>query len=179
MVRRIFSVFVLIVMLFNISGYFFTFYLIQQEYKKQFRKYICQHVSPENSELIIISDAEIQRPGSAFKSMEENEFRYQGKMYDIIKSEKRGNNNIFYCVNDKNEEQLLARFEDYLKHHDDTNAPYQEKSNRIFFQIIKQAITEYANIFLFPKDISNNNFCYFFSVQTVIINNIFIPPKVS
>jgi len=175
--RRLLSILLVSAFLFNGFGYYLTYRIIEKGYKKHFRQHIKFNSTTENTEVLVISDTEIQSKNSPFKWMEEDEFRYHGKMYDIIKSEKQGNNNIFYCVNDKNEELLLSRFENYLKHHEDTNTPYQQKSHRILVQIIKEAIPEHPNIFLFSEDISNRNFCYFFSVQTTVINNIFIPPK--
>ncbi len=177
--RRLLSIFLISALLFNIFGYYFTIQIIQKGYKKQFRKHIRYNANDENTEMLVISDAIIQQRNSPFKWMEEDEFRYYGKMYDIVKSEKQGDTNIFYCVNDKNEEKLLARFENYLKHHADPNLPFQQKSHRILVHIIKEAIPEHLKIIPFSVDISDCKFCYFFSVQTVIINNIFIPPKVS
>lgn len=177
--RRLLSILLISALLFNIFGYYFTFQIIQQGYKKQFRKHISCSANSENTEILVISDAEIRQHNSPFKWMEEDEFRYYGKMYDIVKSEKKGDQNIFYCVNDKNEEKLMARFENYLKHHDGTDFPFQQQSNRLLNLIIKQAVCELKTIQNIPGEIHEMLSVYFFSIQTVVLNRIFIPPKVS
>lgn len=177
--RRLLSIFLISALLFNIFGYFFTFRIIQKGYKKQFRKHISSNANEENTEILVISDAVIQQRNSPFKWMEEDEFRYYGKMYDIVKSEKKGDQNIFYCVNDKNEEKLMARFENYLKHHTDSNLPFQQKSHHLLSQIIKQAVCDLKTTQNIPGDINEILSVYFFSIQTVVLNNIFIPPKIS
>jgi len=177
MVRRLIPLFIIVLLMFNISGYYFTALMIQKGYKKQFRKHIRCNANEENTEILVISDAEIQRHDSPFKWMEEDEFRYYGKMYDIVKSEKQGDTNIFYCVNDKNEEKLLARFENYMKHHTDSDLPFQQKSNHLLSQIIKQAVCESKTIQNLPVEIHEMLSEYFFSIQTTILNKIFIPPK--
>lgn len=177
MVRRLISIFIVVLLMFNISGYYFAFQMVYTGYKKQFRKQISSHSNNENTEVLVISDSEIRQHNSPFKWTEEDEFRYHGKMYDIVKCEKQGDNNIFYCVNDKNEEKLLARFEDYMKHHTDSELPFQQKSNHLLNQIIKQAVCECKSIQNMPVEIHEILSVYFFSVQTTILNKIFIPPK--
>lgn len=177
MMRKLLSIILISALLFNVFGYYFTFIIIQKGYKKQFRKHISYNTSTENTEILIISDAEIHQHNSPFKWMEEDEFRYHGKMYDIVKSEKQGDNNIFHCVNDKNEEKLLARYENYLKHHTDSNAPYQQKSHSLLSQIIKEAVFEYNSVKNLSSDVREILFVYFFSVQTSTLSKVFKPPK--
>jgi hypothetical protein len=163
--------------LFNISGYYFAFLIIRQGYKHDF---ICHLKLDKDNEAVLtfrIADDEIESANSTFKWMEENEFRYQGKMYDVISSEKQGNINIFRCLNDKNEETLMAKYEGLVKHHTDMSLPYKQKSSQLFQQIVKEAATEKRNTLLlfvrFNKIITN----YSFSQTTFITLPYELPPK--
>jgi len=42
---------------------------------------------------------------------EENEFEYNGEMYDVAKIEKTGSDIFIYCIRDEMEEQLISNFE--------------------------------------------------------------------
>jgi hypothetical protein len=124
-----------------------------------------------------ITDSEIQSENSAFKWMEENEFRYKGKMFDVISSEKQGNVNIFCCLNDKNEESLMAQYEGLVKHHTDTALPYKQKSLHLFQQIVKEAATEKRSPMMLFAGVSRVSTHYIFSLTTFIILPSELPPK--
>jgi len=176
--RRLLSIFLISALLFNILGYYLAYQITVKGYKRHYHEHI-YYSSYDNTENIIISDGEIQSDNAYDNWFEEDDFYYHGKKYEIIKIKKQGSNNIFYCVKNKEQEQLKAFFKEYLTRHDDSNTPYQQKSHKLLVQIIKEAIPEHKKPLLFLKDIKDRNFYYFFSVQTTVGNNIFVPPKVS
>lgn len=176
--RRLLSIFLISALLFNILGYYLAYQITVKGYQRHYREHI-YYSNYDKTEDIIISDGEIQSDKACDNWFTEDDFYYHGKKYEIIKVKKHGRNTVFYCVKNKEKEQLLARFKEYLIHHEDSNTPYQQKSNNIIVQIIKEAVPEYRKPLLFPKDIKDRNFYYFFSVQTTVVNNIFVPPKVS
>ncbi|HOY30643.1 MAG TPA: hypothetical protein PKW80_02075 [Bacteroidales bacterium] len=163
-------------MLFNIFGYYLAFQITVRGNKRHYREHI-YYSSYDNTEDIIISGGEIQSENGYNNCNEEDEFYYHGKKYEIIKIKKQGSNNIFFCVKDKKKEKFLAFFKEYLIHHEDSNTPYQQNSHNFVAHIIKDAVPEHRKLLLFPKDINDRNFYYFFSIQTAILNNIFVPPK--
>ena len=46
---------------------------------------------------------------------EENEFRLDGKMYDIVQVETKGAETIYYCIDDVAEERLFANLDNLVK----------------------------------------------------------------
>mgnify|MGYP001366550868 CR=1 FL=1 len=175
--KRLLSISLVIIFLFNIFGYYLTFQIIEAGYKKNFRLQILNNITSDNIEILVIPDNEMHSKHTPFRWMESDEFKYYGKMYDVIKHEKQGTNNIFYCINDKNEEQLFVRFEDFIKHGETSNLPYQQKSRSIISTIIKDAVNNPQKLGSFPQKKFDYKFYYFFSVQTAVVSEIYVPPK--
>lgn len=55
--------------------------------------------------ILKIADAKYDRE---FQRVEKKEIRYKGFLYDVIKEVQIGRTTIFYCIHDKEEENLLA-----------------------------------------------------------------------
>ncbi|HUR12452.1 MAG TPA: hypothetical protein VM012_13840, partial [Flavitalea sp.] len=43
------------------------------------------------------------------------EFSFNGELYDVVKIEKRQHKTLLYCLNDKNEDQLIRNFAKAIK----------------------------------------------------------------
>ena len=56
---------------------------------------------------------------------DENEFRYQGQMYDVIEKKIIGNQLVFHCVSDKKETALLQEYQKNTKRHSSTSIIFQ------------------------------------------------------
>lgn len=76
---------------------------------------------------------------SKFNFIDDNEIKYEGKMYDIVKRENNHNEIILYCISDENEDKLEKAFITYIENHSN------EKSNTPVKTILKQLITEGIN----------------------------------
>lgn len=46
-----------------------------------------------------------------FQKTDQNEFSYYGRLYDIVSESVNGNTTWYYCINDIQEEKLIAGFE--------------------------------------------------------------------
>lgn len=139
--RKIIAVLLSLCLLFNIFG-FYTVYLISRRIvKAEMKQYIRELAS--DAELEIISpDPDAMRNPEVFKWIEQGEFRYKGKMYDVVRTEVNNGRVYYYCVNDTREEAVMHRFE--LAHHQSGSCdPVKTKSSRIINQIIKD--------FFFPQ----------------------------
>jgi hypothetical protein len=107
-VKKIIAFGLLGLFLFNTGGYFFLFRInqsvIQEEVKSLIRSGLC-----EDSYILL----KIQNPSADpdLKMTAKDEFLYKGHMYDIARQVTRGNTTWFYCVNDRKEESLLARYQ--------------------------------------------------------------------
>ena len=52
----------------------------------------------------------IAKHSKYFQRIQENEFRFHGKMYDVIREVPAKGFTIYYCINDKQEEQLMKSY---------------------------------------------------------------------
>jgi len=175
--RKTISILLLIAILFNVSGYYITFLLIQESYKHDFHANLKS--DPANTDILslAIEDAEMLSKNSEFKWTEDDEFCYKGKMFDVISYEKKGTLTIFKCLNDKKEEVLLSKFEEFVKSHSDSELPCKQKTT----QLLRQIITEAALVNYFERMIfsCSNLFKphYHYSIITFVSLPEEKPPK--
>jgi hypothetical protein len=175
--RKLISILLLTAILFNISGYYFTYLIIRRGYQSDFIRHLKLDKNNQALLTLRITDSEIRSEASAFKWTEENEFRYRGKMYDVISHEKKGSVNIFRCLNDSKEEALMAKYEGLVKHHTDMSLPYKQKSSQLFQQIVKEAAIEKHRTLLLYASNSNIFTTYRYSLSTFILLPSEPPPK--
>ncbi|MEI6123867.1 MAG: hypothetical protein WCQ95_09565 [Bacteroidota bacterium] len=176
--RKLLSILLVSSILFNTCGYYFTFVIIKQGFRHDFRHHLNFAATKNDRVQLAITDAEIKAVHSQFRWMEQDEFRYKGKMYDVINSQKHGDTNLFVCLNDKKEEAMLAKYEGFVKHHIDSNLPYRQKSAQLLLQIVKEATCEKQKQPLFFVVIANCKSEYKFSLRTFITAPIEKPPNI-
>lgn len=123
MVRKWIALLLVAVFIYQAAGYFIFFtsqkYVIREEIKNRIR-----YSLPEDQ-----MTKWIFKPGSdEFKKIhwyEENEFRYRGKMYDVVRQENSINGEIiYYCINDSQEEALFKNLDQLVENEID-----QQKQN--------------------------------------------------
>lgn len=84
--------------------------------------------SPSEIKQIVLSDAmEWER--------ENEEFRLNGNFYDIIKIERKADQQVAYCVSDKDEDALLRAYENYLQKHQKEKAQKLKKPGYFYQEI--------------------------------------------
>jgi len=112
-----------------------------------------------------------------FEFLDENEFLYQGQMFDISSSEVRGNYIYFYCVNDTSEEaitqQLATHVQDNL-----TDIPTVPKKSNILEKIFLNEYIPQKNLTLEVPPLSETKL--FFPQEKVLTLKLDIetpPPK--
>ncbi len=87
---------------------------MQWDIKKQIKLSIKNGV-PEN-ELVVFkfpNDKKVQRK-LGVRWIEGHEFKYKGNMYDVVKTLKKGNEIIYYCINDHQEKSLFSNLNQYV-----------------------------------------------------------------
>ena len=110
--KKIISIVFLGLFLLNSCGYYFIFSYDQGILQDEMKRLIHAGYFKDQNEQVIITD-----PSSDpdFKWVEKGEFRYKGKLYDLISIEVKGTTFVFNCINDKKEEQLIARHDQFRK----------------------------------------------------------------
>lgn len=142
MIKRFFSLLICSLFLFNISGYYIVFSILQHQVRKEMKALIKSELPDEKMEIIIIPDSEILSGKSTLTFIKKNEFYYKGNLYDIVKRTRGENSSIFYCINDKQEEKLFAGLDDHIRSNMDKNTNAKSKSVQIAKNIIKEALPE-------------------------------------
>lgn len=106
--RKLISIPLVFIFLFNIGGYYLWFSVMQYGIQKEIGKEIAAGIKDEDLTLIVIpekGESEI----AWIKS--EKEFRYKDEMYDVVKTKNLPGKKLYYCINDKKEKQLIAGFD--------------------------------------------------------------------
>ncbi len=101
----------------NTFGYLILFYQLRTEIQKEMFSKIENFEVSNCIEKILIKNSD--RANKYFHRLNETEFEYLGKKYDIVREIVNFDETIFYCVNDKNEEILEKAFAAVLE--DDLN----------------------------------------------------------
>lgn len=107
-IKKIFSVLLFAIFLFNTMGYYFVFKVNQSMIRSDIRAMIYSEFHKEMFILIRI-DSPDSNPN--FKKLDHDEFSYCGKLYDIVSESVKGNTTWYYCINDQQEERLITGFE--------------------------------------------------------------------
>jgi len=148
-------------------------------------KYIFKNIGFEKTigiiqehQLTIIKIPQSDLSGSKnFIEINEYEFSYCGKMYDICRKEVSGTDVLFYCYNDESEDALNSAFSTFVRQN--TNPISDNPVTNLIKNLIKDAyFVKYAN------KINQNSFCEYNIISIQIYRNIFLdvispPPKVS
>lgn len=78
--------------------------------QRMLRRVAQASTSPDNAstlEYLVIPQAELSQPESSFTRIEEHEFFYRGKLYDIVHEEQRGTDWHVWALHDREEERYL------------------------------------------------------------------------
>jgi hypothetical protein len=141
-------------------GYFVVFrcnrYFLQQEMMSQIRS------GKFHDEMVLLK---IVHPEQAktFRRIDRKEFRWFGKLYDIVVERKAGDTTFFYCFHDKKEENLLNNFAFFLRRsgHDPSSRkdnPVQVLlNNMVTLALVNQVtipVPSSSSVFRYPEVIS-------------------------
>ncbi len=110
--QRVLAILLLFLMLFQTAGHLFVFKIQQHQIRREMKQRIKAGV-PE-AELVLFKFL-AGNPDLAVQRVEEHEFRYQGKMYDLVREASHGDTTWYHCISDAKETQLFANLEDLVK----------------------------------------------------------------
>jgi hypothetical protein len=136
--KKVFSVVLAVIFIYNISGYYFIF-LIQQSENRDLIQYRLK--TKQVNDLVLIK---LENENCDIEWENENEFSLDGKMYDVAFKVKKGSSNFLYCYNDSKEESLFTSVKNHISNHLDQNAP-NDKSKAKEKGPLMDFIAEFAN----------------------------------
>ena len=105
--------------------------------------FINKNLNIPEIEKIVIPKSVITSGAQGFRYIDDNkEFVFNGRLYDIARTTDDGNNTVFYCINDKNEEQLIAKFNEHLQRNNDQNVPVRNQTEKLVKGMVKEALPQ-------------------------------------
>jgi hypothetical protein len=106
--KRFISFILLFLFLFVSGGYYLYFRYLQRQIQQEVKTEIRKGLQEEELSLIVIPANGSQ---DILWTKKDKEFRYKGSMYDVVRTEVRGQKIYYYCLNDVKEKQLIARYQ--------------------------------------------------------------------
>jgi hypothetical protein len=175
--KKLLSILFLLVFLFNLAGYYIVFTVLQQSARNEMKAFIKKNPQLDELEKIVISDKEMNSASAIKFQDDNNEIVFNDKLYDIVCETRDGENTIFYCINDKNEEQLFAGLNEHIKLNFEENGPLKKQSIELIKNIIKEVLPVFKLVLMIPDA---NTFVYptiKFLLSANFIQLISPPPK--
>jgi hypothetical protein len=176
-VRKILSILFAGLILFNIFGYYVVFKCDQIRVRTEVQAMIRNGSLRGVYEEITIPYPATNRD---FTMLDKGEFRFRGKLYDVVSVRFSGTSMIFKCINDTREEQLLARYEKYSTWVAGMNLPEKSRNSQaMLYHIIKHAL---LNNYSIEAPASSSVVLFFEPARDFNSRNLeptFPPPKVS
>ncbi len=129
MVKRRICIFLLFIFAFNIVGVLVVFKVRQLIIRHEIKQNIKIGVSLDKLHIITVSKAN----HSELIWESDDEFRYKGDMYDIVKKEILNDSTIIYhCINDKQETELFANLDELVKKNMGKDNPVKHAAEKLF-----------------------------------------------
>ena len=119
-VKRIASILLLSLFLFNIVGYYFLFIITSSENRNEMQSNLLQ------SSLETIRIPKTEMADIIFKDGGK-EISFNGEMYDVKDKSIDGNYIVFHCVNDKRETKLFTQLDKQVKYNTDSKSSSEKK----------------------------------------------------
>jgi len=100
--KRVLSILVLVVFLAHFAGFYIYFFVQVKQVRKEMKARL-RTLPTDKLELVKLSSRDLNNA-----RVDDHEIKINGKMYDIARIEKVGDNYFVYCLHDKGEDSLLA-----------------------------------------------------------------------
>lgn len=118
--RKSLAMLLLVVMFLNLFGAPVLFVFMQKKIKKEMKNLVLSQVDTSRLHIFTFPADKISCEKAGVVFIHDKEFRFNGMMFDVVRSEKQGDSIKYYCVNDKQEEELIAAF----ARHNKSNKPF-------------------------------------------------------
>ncbi len=173
MFKKIFSLVLVIVLLFNLSGYFWIFKYNQVLIRSQVREWIRSGNAGSREEIVVLS---FPLNSHEFKWIDKKEFIYKGKLYDVISRKITGNAIIFHCINDKKEQALFSEYKTLFSNQIPGEANGKANNTKAMLShLIKQALLKGSFCLVVPYQVIDEHSCLI-SKESVCLNPPPSPP---
>jgi hypothetical protein len=162
-IRNPFSIFLAILIMCGSFSHIIYFKVQQYSIKQEIKQKLKKGVPKNELFTFTFSEDEIEA-NKEIEFIEEHEFRYKGKMYDIVYQQRQNGKIIYQCVSDEQETTLFAQLEQLVEEQSKKN---QEKNQQLFKLLNFQFIVSNISIskLIFPYNEFSSNL-YHYSIKT-------------
>ena len=174
--KKSLSILLIFVFLCNITGYYIVFKINQYQIYKEVKRKIKYSVPDDQLIRICIS----VNDNNTLKWTKENkEFKYQGEMYDVVRSKKDAGLITYYCIHDFKETRLFANLDKQVKNQMN-NDSQRKNANSLFKKLVKNLIFQGTNTSILLMIKSCTLCCTEFDhYNSVVLDKISPPPKIA
>ncbi len=160
--KKAVSFLLLILFLYSIAGIFISFKVQQFEVKKEIKLRLKKSVP--KSELTLFSFHPSSDEYSTLQWIEDHEFRYNGKMYDIVYRSADSDGTLhFQCINDTKEEILFADLDEQVQKNCDSRSNPSAKNTLKLFSLLYISAPDASISDRNSTQIFRYSFCNFYS----------------
>jgi hypothetical protein len=135
--KRALSIIFILIFLHNLAGVYLFFIIQKHQIRTEIRNQIRQDFPISRCIKLSISLKDYQNP-QLFQRIDKHEFRWKGKMYDIVRNEKTENFMVFYCILDERENKLWERLEENIEEYLQQNPQKEKEKNGLISQLLKE-----------------------------------------
>lgn len=143
------AILLLALLLIPILGHKAFFKLRKWQLRHDFKEKLEHRIPKADLELIKIPVQWLEKAPAHFRQLEKNEFRLDGRMYDIVYQEERRDSIWNYCLEDEAETKLFAQLDDWVLQQS-TQDPFQQGQTlqweRLFDSLFQINISEFPII---------------------------------
>jgi hypothetical protein len=142
MFRKPASIFLIVALLFNSCGAYLVFESVKKGIRKEIKRKIKAGVPESELHILRFSNNDVKEGTAGLDWKDDREFKYDGKMYDIVRITYEGNDIIYHCVNDTQEEVLFAKLNEMVKDVNSKDKSAQQKTQHLLQLLIHEALQE-------------------------------------
>jgi len=174
--KRTFSILLILIIIFNFLGAFLTFIFIQKSIKKEVKRFVINNLPDDKLTYFIFPKSEIEQKKLGVIWIHSKEFKYNNRMYDIVRIEKI-DDNIKYIVFDDSKETDLVN--NYLENSGTNNLlannPKLKQIKLFKFDHLPDKLINIESNFSIIKNFNLINLEYLFKFKP----DLFKPPKIA
>jgi hypothetical protein len=137
--KKLLAILIIGLLLYNSMGYYIVFKTVQYTIKKEIKNQIKHGVPEKDLSLIKVAYNDDHKKAD-IEWLDKHEFRYKGQMFDVVRYYNFNDTSYYYCINDKQEEQLFSSLDKMVEHHSKKSGPAHTKSLSIYKNIIRDVV---------------------------------------
>jgi hypothetical protein len=150
----------------------------QYQIRKEIKHRIKDGIPEEDLILLKLPTYLSHRTNSGFQWIHNREFRYQGKMYDVVRRMMYGDTIWYYCLADEKETQLFVHLDELVKQELDKNSERKQQIEKILVLLNSLFFLSFNDSPLIQPEREFDLIHYVFKPKTWIVEPPTPPPNI-